>query len=71
MFHLSINGRPLCVHTNCLAGAEDRRKVRGEPTCGQGTLRGAQEGALAWIEAHPHHLVAVVFGECPELAAAD
>ena len=69
-YHITINGYPLCQHTGRLAGMEDRARVVGQPTCGQGSERGAMEGAKAWKRAHPYHAVGVMLGDCPAAAEA-
>lgn len=66
-YHIRINGRPICEHTASVAGMEDRSKVRGQPTCGQGDPRGAMEAVDAWKAAHPAHDVAAVAGRCPHV----
>jgi hypothetical protein len=65
MFHLTINGRPLCQHAACIAGMQDLEAVRGKPTCAQGDERGATQAAAAWKAAHPRHAVEIVNGPCP------
>jgi hypothetical protein len=66
VFHITINGRPLCEHTACKAGQDDAAGIPGgRPTCGQGDERGAMRAAQAWKAANPRHAVAVVIGACP------
>lgn len=65
--YLTINGRPLCDHTGCMAGVSDALKA-GNPSCSYPSHTAAAKAASAWRDANPSHDVQIVAGECPALA---
>lgn len=70
MFHLTINGRPMCRHTSCVAGIGDAQQVFGSvrsAQCSFDLIEEALDVAKLWAERQPYQRVALVFGDCPEL----
>lgn len=73
--HITINGRPFCGWTGCLAGMDIQRKVERANTgaglppvlCGHTSLNRARRVAQALRPHFVRGAVAVVAGDCPEM----
>lgn len=62
--YLRINGRPMCVHTDCMAGMDNASLARVY-RCGYSTWDEAEAAASRWETIHPRHGVVIVSGSCP------
>jgi hypothetical protein len=69
-WYLTINGRPLCAHTACMAGMEQAKHAAqyctGADTCSQKDFGYACDAADAWRQIMPGAAVDVLRGPCPE-----
>jgi hypothetical protein len=64
--HITINGRPYCEHTACVAGMQDA-KASGVSSCDYPSNRSAENAALALRAIGRNALV--VPGPCPIISA--
>ncbi len=68
--HITINGRPVCEHTACVAGMDDAERVRemSQPDqCEFNDAGYALDARDAWQTVKPGATVEIVNGPCPEI----